>query len=268
MIFMNSFKQLELIACIVLVASCGGNVSKEMVITPEEPPPNNSGLSIPNNQNAERFSVLFIGNSHVASNNLAGVVSQFITQGTGKTVTTSLSSSQRYLDERIGDGVTQSKIESANWTHIILQAQKYSQSGTTTYSTSAAEHWVRLSKSQGATPIFFPEHPQKGNSWEGSYVYELHSAIADKEPACVAPIGPAWDAALAIDSNLPMYAPDGNHAELTGTLLTALVFYQVITGLPAENLAFEKSINVPEDIQRLLREVATDTIAMLGDCKF
>ena len=265
---MNNFKILGFIACIVIVVGCGGNESKEEVITPDEEPSIDTGLSIPNNHDAESFSVLFIGNSHVGSNNLAGVISQFIEQGTGKTVTTSISASQRYLDERIGDGVTQSKIESTNWTHIILQAQKYSQSGAIIYSTRGAEHWARLSKYQGATPIFFPEHPQKGNSWEGNYVYDFHSEIADNESACVAPIGPTWDAALAIDSSLPLHAADGNHADLTGTILTALIFYQVITGLPAEDLSYVESINVPEDTQRLLREVATDTITMLGDCKF
>jgi hypothetical protein len=258
----------SLLSCL---CACSGGSDKPKEIPKEILDPSvvgNTGLSIPDNRHVDNYNILFIGNSHIGSNDLSGIVAQLIQSDTQKIVSTSLSGSQRYLDERINDGVTKEKITSETWTHVILQAQKYSQSQSVEYSTSAAEYWAGLSKSLEATPIFFPEHPQKGDSTEGEYVYQIHKNISDNESACVAPIGPAWDLALDWNSKLTLHSPDGNHAGVAGTFLSALVFYQVITGLPAEYLPYITTIDISEDIQLLLRKVATDTINTYGDCIF
>ena len=72
---------------------------------------------------------------------------------------------------------------------MILQAQKYSSTGTQTYPTTAAEYWVRGSKGIGATPIMFPEHPRKDNDWEGLALWELHSGTSAIDAT---PIAPKW----------------------------------------------------------------------------
>ena len=48
----------------------------------------------------------------------------------------------------------------------------------------------------------------------------------------------------------------GNHSNLNGALLSAFVLYQSITQLPADGLAYIKSINVPAETQLALREIA------------
>ncbi|WP_286263113.1 hypothetical protein [Thalassotalea atypica] len=257
----------------LLLIGCGSSSSStnspEPVVVQDDTVGDTSNLAIPNNRALPAYNILMIGNSHVGSNNLKGLISTFIEHGLPeKSVSSGISGSQKYLIDRLNDGVTKQRIASEQWTHIILQAQKYSQSGFVDYPTRGTERWASIAKKAGATPILFPEHPRAGNNEEGMRVFELHQSIAEKQSACVAPIGPAWDKALAIDFTLPLHSSDGNHAALTGSFLTALVFYQVITGESADLLPNIESINVPFETQALLRQVASESIEEYGDCHY
>ena len=203
------------------------------------------------------FEILFIGNSHSSSNNLPQLLTTIIEHGLpGTSAHANLAPGWRFLSERLEDGTTQQVLQGQAWTHVILQAQKYSSSGRYHYPTDAAGEWIRRIKKLNAIPVMFPEWPRRGNREEGQRVHKLHLQITDREPACVAPVGLAWDEASAQLESVNLYAADGNHSNLNGALLSAFVLYQTITQSPADGLTYIKSINVPEETQLALREVA------------
>lgn len=211
--------------------------------------------------------LLFIGNSHSSANDLPGLVATLVKTGTnGKSVYTYNAPGWSFLDERIGDGVTHATIKSRNWNFVFLQAQKYSTTGLYYYPTDAAEEWVRRVKAVNAIPVMFPEWPRRGNFEEGLRVHQLHESIAQREPACVAPVGLAWDLAVARHPTIVLHASDGNHSALKGTLLTAFVFYEVITENRAEELPYISGINVSEEEQALLAAIATETVEQNPPC--
>jgi hypothetical protein len=222
-------------------------------------------LAFANNPKAD-YELLFIGNSHSSVNNLPKLVSQLIEAGTEQSANAFNAPGWRFLDERQGDTVTQQSIEARDWTHVFLQAQKYSTTGLYTYPTTAAEDWIRRVKQHNATPVMFPEWPRRGNFEEGQRVYLLHVSIAEKEPACVAPVGPAWDLARTNYPSIILHAPDGNHSDIKGALLTAYVFYQVITGNKADQLDYVSQINVSESVQKSLREIASQALLAYPPC--
>lgn len=99
-------------------------------------------------------------------------------------------------------------------------------------------------------------------------VFNIHQGIAQRRAACVSPIGPAWDeASLALPAGV-LHVSDGNHAALTGSLLTALIFYEVITGELAEQLPYINSIKVAEDVQQQLGQIASATIQQYAPCSY
>jgi hypothetical protein len=203
------------------------------------------------------YEILFIGNSHSSSNNLPQLLTTLIEHSSpGTSAHASLAPGWSFLNERLEDGSTQQVLQGHTWTHVILQAQKYSSSGRYHYPTDAAEEWIRRIKKLNAMPVMFPEWPRRGNLEEGQRVHLLHLQIAGREPACVAPVGLAWNEARARLGSLNLYAADGNHSNLNGALLSAFVLYQSITQLPADGLAYIKSINVPAETQQALREIA------------
>jgi hypothetical protein len=209
----------------------------------------------------DSYLLLFIGNSHSAANGLPDLVASMIEAGLpGRSVEVELAPGIGFLSDRLEDGVTREALERRAWSHVILQGQKYSMSGNYGYPTHAAEEWIRRVKAQNARPFLFSEWALEGNRHEGPRIHELHLDIASREPACVAPVGLAWDEAIRSYPSLDLYAADGNHSNINGATLTAFVFYQVITGQPASGLPDLPGIGVSDAVQQQLREAATSVI--------
>lgn len=260
-------------AVALLLSACGGggsSGSEAPVIEAGDPTDMSryaTSLPLTDNSGSSTYSVLLIGNSHASA--LGPVLEQLLMLGQpGKRVDVQIAPRSGFLAERVNDGVTAETLESQNWTHVILQAQKYSSSGAYTYPTTAAEYWIRGAKQQGATPIMFPEHPRRGNSWEGQTLWELHSDIATRENACVAPVGLVWDEVLFTDPSLLLHQPDGNHASAMGVLLTALVFYQIITGDSVESLPALSALNVEARVEVLMETAVSSQLFAYVSCVY
>jgi NAD(P)-dependent dehydrogenase (short-subunit alcohol dehydrogenase family) len=213
------------------------------------------------------FRVLLIGNSHSSGNDLPDLVARLIQQEFPQAeVVVDRAARWAFLDERLDDNVTQKKLDSQPWTHVVLQAQKYSSSGLYDYPTDAAEEWIRRVRGRGAVPVLFPEWAREGNTEEGPRIYGLHMNIAAREPACVAPVGFAWQAVIDAHPDLKLHGADGNHSNRNGALLTAYVLYQTITGEPAVDLPDITKLKVDADIQQILRTAASKAHRLPNGC--
>jgi hypothetical protein len=211
------------------------------------------------------FQVLLMGNSHAIG--LQSILQAVISHGQPeRAVDVVVAPGSKFLADRQGDGVSEQALEGNSWSHIIFQAQKYSSTGTNSYPTTAAEYWIRGAKELGATPILFPEHPRRGNAWEGQTLYELHRSIAQKENACVAPVGLVWDEVLFREPSLVLHQPDGNHASETGLFLTALVFYQIVTGQTADSVSTIPGIGIDQATQQRLKESVSSVLFLYPPC--
>ena len=266
-------KKLLMFASVVLLVGCGGGGSSgsgEPVIEAGDPTDMSryeTSLPLADNSNSSAYTVLLMGNSHALG--LRQILERVLILGQpDKPVDVQVAPGFDFLADRVNDGVSEQKLESEQWTHVILQAQKYSSSGANTYPTAAAEYWIRGSKELGATPIMFPEHPRRGNSWEGQTLWDLHIGIAARENTCVAPVGLVWDEVLFRDPNLLLHQSDGNHASETGVLLTALVFYQIITGQPVESLPELSEFNVDSATEQLMKESVSSLLFVYAPCAY
>jgi sugar lactone lactonase YvrE len=212
----------------------------------------------PSTERPADVTVLMMGNSHTAYNNLPQQLDTMLLAGlAGKAVATAEAPGWMFLDQRLADTPSMRLLASRRWSVVVLQAQKYSSSGQFSYSTSEAEELIRRARAAGALPVLFPEWPRRGVA-ETQRIYELHASIARAEPACVAPVGQAWDLAAQRHPGLVLHAADGNHAAPAGSYLAALMLYTTITG--ASPLALPDQDNgVPAAVQAQLRQVAADT---------
>ena len=255
----------------LFLLGCGGsstksNVESVSIETVSSAVINN--IDIPNNTLVNHYKILLIGNSH-ASMSLGELIKVMINKSKPESeIDIDRVEGLAYLSDRINDGITLEKIRSNQWSHIILQAQKYSQSGSTIYPTDAAQFWISTAKEMGATPILFPEHPQKGNKDEAQYIQNIHLSIIAKQKSCLAPIGLGWDSAINALPEIPFHSGDGNHAAYIGNFLSALIFYQVITNELADALPYIESIEISESIQSQLGEIASQILEKNQACKF
>lgn len=261
-------RRILLVAAVVL-AGCGGGGDPGPGSTGDNTDLSRYAESVPlaDNSNAGAYSVLIMGNSHAAG--LHPVLSDLLALGQpGKAVDVQLSSSSAFLDARVNDGFSEQVLEGGAWTHVILQGQKYSTTGTNSYPTDAAEYWIRGSKLQGATPIMFPEHPREGNTWEGQTLWDLHRGIAVRENTCVAPVGLVWDEVIFRAPLVELHQADGNHASATGALLTALVFYPIITGQPVESLPPLAVFGIDAATETTMKEAISALLFVHRACEF
>ena len=214
-----------------------------------------------------RFNLLFMGNSHSSSHNLPELVAKLLKAGMPDiSVNTTLASGYHFLDERLKHHASTKLFNEGNWTHVILQAQKYSTTGRYFYPTDAAEEWIRRTNAKNAQAVMFPEWPRRGNKEEGQRIHQLHQSIAKAEPACVAPVGLAWENALQRSPRLKLHASDGNHAAYDGAFLTALVLYGTISRQDPATLPVISGLKLNPDTQSLLKQVAAETLKQHPAC--
>jgi hypothetical protein len=238
-------------ALALLLASCGGGSGDA------QPP--GAAAPVPPPATAD-ISLLFMGNSHTSANNLTTMVADMVRAGKpGRTVMSVEAPGFMFLEERLRDAASVALLRRQNWSFVILQAQKYSTSGQFSYSTAEAMELVRISREQRAVPVMFPEWSRRDID-ETARIYDLHASIAQAAPACVAPIGQAWDLALARHPTLLLHAADGNHSAPAGAFLAALMLYATITGQSPLDLPALPQHPVDAPLQQTLRGIAAEAV--------
>ncbi|GAA5136826.1 hypothetical protein [Thalassotalea piscium] len=225
-----------------------------------------TNLAIPDNRFSNTYEIVLFGNSHTAG--LGTIIKNLINVGNPYAAVNVVTAGGGFLDNQATKQSREVLLNTKPWTHIILQGQKYSESGAYIYPTAPTKEWIAKAKKNNITPILFPEHPRKGNTEEATRIHLIHTGISASQRACVAPVGLAWDNILAIDPQIPLHSSDGNHASLLGRLFTAYIFYEVITGESADSLPYIEDLNVDEPTQQFLKQFASEAIAANQPCNF
>ena len=183
------------------------------------------------NPDAQTYRILFLGNSHTASNDLPGMVAGLL-RSAGHTVETSFVFGG-FLDDLEPRQDVRDTIDDGKLTHVVLQATKMSSSHKYEYTKEPGIALVNRAKKAGAKPLLFAEWPRRG--WdEADYILGQYEAIRTKAGGEVVPVCRAWAEAVRADPSLDLWAPDGNHAKPLGTYLAACAIALAIGGNKAE----------------------------------
>jgi hypothetical protein len=244
-------RRIALAFLVSLVAACGGGGGGGgSSAAPDPPPPGVADVTL-----------LFMGNSHTSNHGVPATVAAMVRAARpGRTVFAAEAPGWMFLEERANDPASLELLDRRRWSVVVLQAQKYSVSGQFSYPIDGAVALANRARAAGAVPIMFPEWPLRGVP-ETQRIYDLHVSIAQSSPACVAPIGQAWDLALARHPEVVLYDADGNHSAPAGAFLAALVIAATMTGTRPDTLPPIAQPRVDEDTQGKLRMVAAETVA-------
>ena len=238
----------SLIVAASMAAGCGGGGGSAATTQPPAPAA------------AADINLLFMGNSHTSFNNLTGMVAAMVRVARpARSVASTEAPGWMFLEERVVDAASLQLLRSRPWNFVVLQAQKYSTSGLFDYPIEPAIALIQMSRTASAVPILFPEWPRRGIA-ETQRIYDLHVSIARLAPACVAPIGQAWDLAAVRHPTLVLHDADGNHSAPAGAFLAALVIANTMTGFAPDQLPFLDGFGVDAAIQAQLRAIAAETV--------
>jgi hypothetical protein len=175
--------------------------------------------------------VLFIGNSHLAGNDVPGLLTQLARNEDRKLEVESVLRGGFTLESHWDAGDALTAIRRGSWDVIVLQAQ----------SLEPIERqvnyfkFVRLFNSEirrvGARTVLHLGWARKdlGDPLELQPRWTAATLeIAREIGAGVVPVGLAWTQSLSSFPELILYSPDGNHATLAGSYLAACAYFAAL----------------------------------------
>lgn len=185
---------------------------------------------IPPDTSISEFKVLFIGNSFTFYNNGVDYHLQKMLDADGT------NDSVRYFIDKIAvssytlqahyqDSLTQRKIRSNKWTHIVLQEQStrpINNAGLFLEFATKLDTEIKNVKAQ--TTLFMTWAP-KDSPNDITELAASYISIGSKLNAKVVPVGKVWNAFINANPLINLYFTDDKHPSLSGTYLVSCAFY-------------------------------------------
>lgn len=193
-------------------------------------------------------SVLWLGNSYIATNNLPVLFYQLALSG-GDTIQYDSNTPGGYtLEDHWNSLTTQNKINQQPWDYVIIQAQSQEPSLDSAFVTNwvlpyaeGLDSLVHLNDSCSQTVFYMtwgrkngdaqncPTHPEVC-TYQGmqNQLRNRYLQMGYDNNAMVAPCGEAWRDVIAASPAFDLYMADESHPSLHGSYLNACVFYASI----------------------------------------
>jgi len=230
-------------------------------------------LTITSGLAAQTKSILWLGNSYTAVNNLPDLVYQLALSG-GDTLQYDSNTPGGYtLQLHTQDANSLAKINQQSWDYVVLQAQSQEPSLDTPYVVANVlpyahilDSLIELNDSCTQT-VFYMTWGRKNGDASNCTAYppvctyqgmqdqlrNRYLQMAYDNNAMVAPCGEAWRDAIATSPAFDLYMSDQSHPSAYGSYLNACVFYASIYrrspvgfpyygGLPANDALFLQQI--------------------------
>ncbi len=184
------------------------------------------------------MNVLFIGNSHTYYNDMPLQLTALSEAGSGRRIEVASHVApsctlKRHVErtgaiEAIGQGA---------WDVVVLQEQSTRPINNPAAMHQAARVLHEEIRWQGAETVFFLTWAQQQRPETQEAINTAYSGIAEELGTRVAPVGIAWQKAMAADAGLILHHDDGRHANPKGSYLAACVFYATLLKQSPKGLA-------------------------------
>ena len=176
--------------------------------------------------------ILFIGNSHTYLHYMPQLLAE-MARTAGHSIATAQS---------IGEGASLAwhydhseaidLIAKGKWTHVVLQERSRGPLEDKTSMQLHAHCFDNRIRKIGARTVFFMTWAARGQARDQETIAQAYLEIALECGALLAPVGKAWELALALNGCPDLYHRDGRHASKAGAYLSACVFHALLWGNP------------------------------------
>jgi hypothetical protein len=240
---------------LVAFAALGGCTSKASQHISEA----DGGLVLPD---GPAVRVLFLGNSLTAGNGLPAVVQAVAAAGGVRLEYESCTLGDTSLEDHWQSGRSREMLSAQHWDFLVLQQGPSSRPESQVNLREWAQTWADEARRCGTKPALYMVWPFQGQAKGFELVSQSYRAAAKASGCQILAAGDAWNEALQIDPQLPLYQSDRLHPTNAGSYLAALVIAQGLTGIdpdaiPARlTLAHGPELVIPEEQANVLREAA------------
>ena len=187
------------------------------------------------------LSVLFVGNSLTAENDLPGMVAALAeAAGVERFRYQEVSSGGFALEDHWSDGRAVEAIEGARWDVVVLQQGPSSLASSRLNLIEWAGRFAETIRERGGRPALYMVWPPLGGDWDA--VTRSYTDAAVAVDGMLFPAGEALRAVHAEAPGIAMFAADQFHPSREGSYLAALVIIGGLTGRSTEGLSLLQSI--------------------------
>jgi hypothetical protein len=214
-----------------------------------------SGASAP-------LAVLFIGNSYTSVNDLPHLVAGLAQASGRKLDVAQVTPGGCTLEQHVQTSGAMQQIRARKWDVVVLQEQSQLPVVKPEMMYAAARQLDAEIQKQKSKTVFYLTWARQNNPKMQDGLNKAYFTIAKELGATVAPVGIAWQKALAADPALVLHTSDGSHPNAAGSYLAACLFYATILhkspeGLPAEiKLDGKLLLSVPPATAKALQAAA------------
>jgi hypothetical protein len=181
---------------------------------------------------------LFIGNSYTYVHDLPGMVQALADSSGGEHIAVETVAEPDYaLVDHLAVGTAQREIVKTRWAFVVLQQGPSSVEINRDTLRLATKAFAPLIGAAGGKPALFSAWPALDRRVDFPRAIESYKLAAADVGGVFLPVASAWLAAWDRDSTLALYEPDGLHASVIGSYLSALAIYgrlmnHSVIGLP------------------------------------
>lgn len=214
--------------------------------------------------------VLFVGNSYVYGHDLPLLFAALSAAGNHPVKTAMVASGGWHLSQHVDSAKTLKHIQAQSWDVVVLQEHSVTPTHTSSRQKEtipAATQLAEAIRAQGANPLLFMTWGRQHGLPEENFadftamqraLETGYQEVGEAIQAPVAPVGLAWERALAADPDIQLWEADGSHPSLVGSYLAACVFYAVIHQESPVGLSYTASL--PAAQASWLQHIAAQTV--------
>lgn len=198
-------------------------------------------------------SLLFVGNSYIFRNDLPGLIAQMAPH---EITSQSIVAGGASLRLHFNKGEMQKALTEGNWDLVILQEQS-----TLPVKNAARFHQnVRdchqvIKKSSSQTALYQTWARQNAPETQEA-LSAAYESIAQEIGALMIPVGNAWQIALKMQTDVPLFDADGSHPSPLGSYLAACVFVANLWDKDPRGLIVPDSLGLDTARAAIVRDVA------------
>jgi len=219
---------------------------------------------------AAAMRVLFIGNSYTYYNAMPQTFADLMRAGGHGVAVGMVAVGGATLARHLAERRALDAVDRGGWDYVVLQEQSVlpslaSQREAEMY--PAVRQFDEHIRRAGAHTVLFLTWgrrdglPERGFPTMAAMQAQLdagYGQIAREIGATIAPVGTAWQKALARDPALKLWAHDGSHPSAEGSYLAACVFYATLSHQSPEGLPCRAGLS--DAHARLLQRIAAETV--------
>ena len=226
----------------------------------------------------ESKSVLFIGNSYTAVNNLPEMIKLATVSAGDELIFDANIPGGTTLQQHSTNAQTLAKINSKPWDYVVLQEQSQlpsfpdNQVATSVYPYATALNNQILANNACTETLFYMTWGRKNGdaqncpNWPPVCTYvgmdnllaQRYLQMATDNNAEVSPVGAVWRAIITQNPTLELYSSDESHPSLLGSYAAALCFYTTIFRKSADEVLY--TANLPADQVAIVKAAVNQVV--------